>query len=78
MTTHTNTGYKSTIRNIEWKFTNIRGRRNAEKAQAGEMPKVLVEQKEPVEFIYHQGPKLRRSTGGLNGEKIPLTAILGM
>ena len=78
LTTHVKTGDQSTTRNIEQRFTNLRGYRNLETARAGQSPNVIVKQKEPVCFVYHQGPKLRLSAGGLNGEKAALTAISGM
>lgn len=78
LTTDLKTGSLSSIRNIEWKFINIRGKRNLEKARAGQIPNVTVKQKEHVGFVYHQGPKLRLSTSGPGGNTSALIEIAGM
>jgi GT2 family glycosyltransferase len=66
LTSHPLTGYQSNARRLEEKFTLVRGNRNLDLARAGQPPKITVTQKEPVGFIYHQGPKLRTS-----GDAIP-------
>jgi hypothetical protein len=78
LTRHVKTGYQSATRIIEDKVTSIRGSRNLELARAGRTPNVVVQQKEPIGFLYHQGPRLRLSAGRLNGERAALTAISGM
>jgi hypothetical protein len=78
MTTHDITGHQSVTRIIEDRFIKVRGRRNADLVQAGKTPDIIVKQKEPVTFLYHQGPKLRLSTQAQDEKGIPLTAITGM
>jgi hypothetical protein len=58
-TTHADTGYESPARVIEQRFMTIRASRNRELARAGREPNIFVNQKEPVGFIHHHGPKLR-------------------
>jgi hypothetical protein len=78
LTTDVKTGSLSGVRNIELKFINIRGSRNLEKARAGRTPNIMVRQKEHVSFVYHQGPKLRLSTGSPDAHISALTEIAGM
>ena len=78
LSTHVETGYQSSTRMIEDRFIKVRGMRNLEITRAGKTPNVIVKQKEPVGFIYHQGPKLRLSAREQHGEKTALTAISGM
>jgi len=78
LTTDDKTGPQSAVRSIEWTYINLRGMRNLEKARAGQVPKVTVKQKEPVEFNYHRGPKLRLCGDGSSEGKTVLTRIVGM
>jgi len=78
LTTHAETGHQSAARTIEAKFILLRGIKNLALARAGQTPNVVVKQKEPIGFIYHQGPRLRLSADELNGDKAALTAISGM
>jgi len=66
LTTHNQTGYRSSARQIEIHFIALRGRRNLELARAGRPANFFVEQKEPVGFIHHHGPSLRLSSRGLS------------
>ncbi len=66
LTTRVDTGYDSMARAFEEKFTKIRALRNLDLVRAGQPPRIHVEQKEPVGFIYHQGPRLRRSVEAEN------------
>jgi hypothetical protein len=78
LTTHETTGHQSTARLLEDRYIKARGKRNMELARSGKKPNLTVQQKEPVEFIYHQGPKLRQSAGGRHEERPALTWISGM
>ena len=61
LTTDSNTGYQSPARMIEERFAYIRACRNQEMARAGQVPHVVVEPQVPIQFNYHQGPKLRQA-----------------
>jgi hypothetical protein len=78
LTTHDSTGHQSTTRMIEDRFIKVRGKRNIELARAGQNPNVIVNQKEPVTFLYHQGPKLRPGLSAQDGKGAALTEIAGM
>jgi GT2 family glycosyltransferase len=77
LTTNSQTGHQSVARKIEAQFIMLRARRNLELVRAGRPPNIIVKQKEPIGFIYHQGPKLRLASGILNGATTALTSLTG-
>jgi len=59
LTTEPATGQKSAARTIEHRFITIRAKRNLELIRTGQVPDVFVQQREAIDFYYHQGPPLR-------------------